>query len=323
MLRRLLMVSVAACVGLAAERDVRAAGYPEKDIRIIVPYAPGGASDILARALAQKLSESLGQQVIIDNKPGAGGTLGADMVAKAAPDGYTVLLADVAVQTIAPALYPRLPYSRADLVPVINLATFAHVMITAPQSSLTSFGDVLKREKSKPGSTSVASSGNGTSTHLTAEMVNSLAGVKLNHVPYKGGGAALADVMGGQVDTMFIGTPPAMPLLMSGKLKAIAVTTTKRMAALPSVPTVAESGLPGFESIAAQGVFAPKGTARETITKLNSEIARIIQLPDTRARWAQLGAEPIENTPVQFADWLDGEAVKWSKVVKDSGARPD
>ena len=310
-------------LALLAAPAAQSAGYPEKPVRIVVPYAPGGASDILARVLSQKLSESLGQQMVVDNKPGAGGTIGADIVAKAAPDGYTLMLADVAVQTIGPTLYPKLPYARSDLAPVINLATFAHVLITAPNSPLTSFGDLLKKEKSKPGSTSVASSGNGTSTHLTAEMVNSAAGIKLNHVPYKGGGAALTDVMGGQVDVMFIGSPPAMPLLQSGKLRAIAVTTSTRMQALPAVPTVAESGLPGFESIAAQGVFAPNGTPREIIAKLNTEIARIIQLPDVRVRWAQLGAEPVDNTPAQFAKWLDSEAIKWGKVVKDSGAKPD
>jgi tripartite-type tricarboxylate transporter receptor subunit TctC len=323
MFNKLLITSLLATTTVVFATGAHAAGYPEKSVRIVVPYAPGGASDILARVLAQKLSDSLGQQMVVDNKPGAGGTIGADIVVKAAPDGYTILLADVAVQTIAPALYPKLPYTRADLAPVINLATFAHVMITAPASPLASFADVLQREKTKPGSISVASSGNGTSTHLTAEMVNSTAGIKLTHVPYKGGGAALTDVMGGQVDAMFIGSPPAMPLLQNGKLKAIAVTTARRMAALPDVPTVAEAGLPGFESIAAQGIFAPRGTPQEIITRLNSEIARIIQLPDVRARWTQLGAEPIDNTPAQFAHWLDSESVKWGKVIKDSGARPD
>jgi tripartite-type tricarboxylate transporter receptor subunit TctC len=289
----------------------------------MMPYAPGGASDILARVLGQKLSESFKQSVVVDNKPGAGGTIGADLVAKEPPDGYTLLLSDVAVYTIAPKLYAKLPYTTGDLAPVINLATFAHILIVAPASPINSFGDVLAQEKARPGRLSVASSGNGTSTHLTAEMVNSLAGTKLAHVPYKGGGAALADVMGGQVDLMFIGTPPAMPLLQAGKLKAVAVTTTKRMTALPAVPTVAESGLPGFESIAAQGVFAPAGTPREIVAKLNAEIARIIRLPDVQARWAQLGADPIDNTPQQFATWLNSEAVKWGKVIQDSGAKPD
>ncbi len=323
MFKKLLIASAAAGAMLLTCQGAQAATYPEKTVRLVVPYAPGGASDILARVLAQKLTESTGQQIIVDNKPGAGGSIGADMVAKAAPDGYTLLLADVAVQTIAPALYPKLPYARADLAPVINLATFAHILITAPQSPLTGFGDIVKKEKVQAGSVSVASSGNGTSTHLTAEMANSLAGIKLTHVPYKGGGAALADVMGGQVNAMFIGSPPAMPLLQSGKLKALAVTTSKRMAALPSVPTVAESGLPGFESIAAQGIFAPNGTPRDIVAKLNTEIARIIQLPDVRARWTQLGAEPVDNTPAQFASWLDSESVKWSKVIKDSGAKAD
>jgi tripartite-type tricarboxylate transporter receptor subunit TctC len=321
MIFRSLRVLVALGATLLAASGVQA--YPDKAVKIIVPYAPGGASDILARVLAQKLAERWGQQVTVENKAGSGGTLGADIVAKAAPDGYTLLLADVAVQTIAPALYPKLPYARADLAPVINLATFAHVVITAPNSPLGSMADLLQRERAKPGSTNVASSGNGTSTHLTAEMLNSVAGTKLNHVPYKGGGAALADVMSGQVDVMFIGSPPAMPLLQAGKLKAIAVTTSRRMSALPSVPTVAEAGLPGFESIAAQGVFAPKSTPREVVSTLNREIARIIQLPDVRARWSQLGADPVDNTPAQFGEWLDGEAVKWTKVVKESGAKAD
>jgi tripartite-type tricarboxylate transporter receptor subunit TctC len=314
-------VVFATCMGVSL--SAVAADYPEKAIRVVVPYAPGGASDILARVLGQKLTESLRQPVVIENRPGAGGTIGADLVAKAPPDGYTLLLADVAVYTIGPALYAKLPYTTADLAPVINLATFAHILITAPNSPLGSFGDLLAQEKLKPGRFSVASSGNGTSTHLTAEMVNSVAGTKLAHVPYKGGGAAITDVMGGQVDMMFIGTPPAMPLLQSGKLKALAVTTTKRMAALPQVPTVAESGLPGFESIAAQGVFAPAGTPREIIAQINTEIARIIKLPDVRARWTQLGAEPIDNTPQQFATWLTSESAKWGKVIRDSGAKPD
>ena len=310
MLNQLLIASMAAGSMLLAGVQAQAAGYPEKTVRLVVPYAPGGASDILARVLSQKLSENLGQPFMVDNKPGAGGSIGADIVAKAAADGYTLLLADVAVQTIAPTLYPKLPYARTDLAPVINLATFAHVLITAPNSPLTGFGDILKKEKSQNGSVSVASSGNGTSTHLTAEMVNSLAGIKLTHIPYKGGGAALADVMGGQVNAMFIGSPPAMPLLQSGKLKAIAVTTAKRMSALPAVPTLAESGLPGFESIAAQGIFAPHGTPPDIINRLNTEIARIIQLPDVRARWTQLGAEPVDNTPAQFTSWLDSESAK-------------
>jgi tripartite-type tricarboxylate transporter receptor subunit TctC len=297
--------------------------YPQKPVRLVVPFAPGGASDILARTLGQKLSETTGQAFVIENKPGAGGTLGAELVAKSPADGYTLLLADVAVHTIAPKLYPKLGYTQEQLLPVINLATFAHILITAPASTLKSFADVLAQDKAKPGRFSVASSGNGTSTHLTIEMVNMTATTQLAHVPYKGGGAAITDVMGGQVDLMFIGTPPAMPLIQSGKLKALAVTTTKRMSTLPQVPTVSESGLPQFESIAAQGIFAPAGTPRDVVQKLNTEIAKIIRMPDVRAKWDQLGAEPVENTPQQFATWLSSEALKWGKVIQVSGAKPD
>jgi tripartite-type tricarboxylate transporter receptor subunit TctC len=227
------------------------------------------------------------------------------------------------VHTIAPKLYPKLGYTQEQLLPVINLATFAHILITAPASTLKSFTDVLAQDKAKPGRFSVASSGNGTSTHLTIEMVNMTAATQFAHVPYKGGGAAITDVMGGQVDLMFIGTPPAMPLIQSGKLKALAVTTTKRMSTLPQVPTVSESGLPQFESIAAQGIFAPAGTPRDVVQKLNTEIAKIIRMPDVRAKWDQLGAEPVENTPQQFATWLSSEALKWGKVIQVSGAKPD
>ena len=315
---------VALLAGLSVVGQVQAQStYPQKPVRLIVPFAPGGASDILARTLGQKLSETTGQSFVIENKPGAGGTLGAELVAKSAADGYTLLLADVAVHTIAPKLYPKLGYTQEQLVPVINLATFAHILITAPASTLKSFADVLAQDKAKPGRFSVASSGNGTSTHLTIEMVNMTAATQLAHVPYKGGGAAITDVMGGQVDMMFIGTPPAMPLIQSGKLKALAVTTTKRMSTLPQVPTVSESGLPQFESIAAQGIFAPAGTPRDVVQKLNTEIAKIIRMPDVRAKWDQLGAEPVDNTPQQFATWLSSEALKWGKVIQVSGAKPD
>ncbi len=311
------------CATIVGAPAALAAEYPDKAIRVVVPYAPGGASDILARVIGQKLSESFKQSVVVENKPGAGGTIGADLVAKSPPDGYTLLLADVAVYTIAPSLYPKLPYAAAGLTGVINVATFAHILITAPGSPLTSFQDFLAQEKARPGRFTVASSGSGTSTHLTAEMVNIVAGTRLAHVPYKGGGAALTDVMGGQVDVMFIGTPPAMPLLQAGKLKALAVTTSKRMEALPTVPTVAESGLPGFESIAAQGVFAPAGTPAAIVAKLNAEIARIIALPEIRERFGKLGAEPISNTPAQFATWLGSETTKWTKVIQTSGAKVD
>jgi tripartite-type tricarboxylate transporter receptor subunit TctC len=297
--------------------------YPQKTVRIVVPFAPGGASDILARALSTKLSESLGQSFVVENRPGAGGTLGAESVAKSAPDGYTLLLSDVSVLTIAPRLYPKLGYSAEQLAPVVNVASFAHILIASPNSTLKSFGDVLSQEKAKPGRFNSASSGNGTSTHLTIEMVNVAASTQIKHVPYKGGGAALTDVMSGQVDMMFIGAPPAMPLIRSGKLKALAVTTSSRMSTLPQVPTLAEAGLPKFESVAAQGIFAPAGTPREIINKINAEVIRIIRMPDVRARWDVIGAEPVDDTPQQFSSWIALELDKWGKVIQSSGAKPD
>lgn len=299
------------------------AAYPQKPVRIVVPFAPGGASDILARALSTKLAESMGQSFIVENRPGAGGTLGAEAVAKSAPDGYTLLLSDVAVLTIAPRLYPKLGYTTEQLAPVVNVAAFAHILIASPNSTLKSFADVLSQEKAKLGRFNAASSGNGTSTHLTIEMVNVAASTQLKHVPYKGGGAALTDVMSGQVDLMFIGAPPAMPLIRSGKLKALAVTTSNRMSTLPQVPTLAESGLPKFESIAAQGIFAPAGTPREIINKINAEVIRIIRMPDVRARWDAIGAEPVDDTPQQFSSWVASELDKWGKVIQSSGAKPD
>lgn len=313
-----LALACATAIGAQAQTT-----YPQKPVRIVVPFAPGGASDILARALSTKLSESLGQSFVVDNRPGAGGTLGAESVAKSAPDGYTLLLSDVAVLTVAPRLYPKLGYTPDQLVPVVNVASFAHILIASPNSTLKSFADLLAQEKAKPGRFNSASSGNGTSTHLTIEMVNLAASTQIKHVPYKGGGAALTDVISGQVDMMFIGAPPAMPLIRSGKLKALAVTTSSRMTTLPQVPTLAESGLPKFESVAAQGIFAPAGTPREIVNKLNAEVIRIIRQPDVRARWDLIGAEPVDDTPQQFSSWIFSELEKWGKVIQSSGAKPD
>ena len=317
-----LLIAIGAGSGFFSDGG-GAADFPHKPVRLVVPFAPGGASDILARVIAQPLAESLGQSLVIENRAGAGGTLGADLVAKAAADGHTLLLADVAAYTISPSLYARLPYQAKDLAPVINLATFAHLLIAPPDSPFNSVVDVLASERTRPGGLSVASSGNGTSTHLTIEMLNAVTASRLVHVPYKGGGAALADVMGGQVPLMIIGTPPAMPLIRSGKLKALAVTTSTRMAALPNVITVAEAGVAGFESIAAQGIFAPAGTPKDIVARLNGEIARIIRRPEIGERWAQLGGVPVDNSPEQFSAWLGAESDKWGKVVRDSGAKLD
>jgi tripartite-type tricarboxylate transporter receptor subunit TctC len=303
---------------LAAGQD-----YPSKPIRIVVPFAAGGASDIYARVIGQKLSTRWKQPVVIDNRPGAGGSLGADLVAKAPPDGYLLLLADESILTINPTLYPSLPYAAKNLQGVINLATSGYILIAPAAFRGNSLTDVIAMEKSKPGQLNIAVSGVGTSTHIAGLQLNDTTGMKLTHVPYKGGGAALSDVIGGQVDLMFIGPPPAMPLLKSGKVKALAVTTSKRMAALPQVPTVAEAGFPGFESSGAQGIFAPAETPAYIIKKLNLEIADIMRQPDVRERWAQMGVEPIENTPEQFAAWLSSQGEKLGKFIRENGLKPE
>jgi len=297
--------------------------FPTKPVRIVVPFAAGGASDIYARLIGQKLSINWKQPVIVDNRPGAGGSLGADHVAKAPRDGYTLLLTDVSAVTINPHLYPALPYAAKDLHGVINLATSGHILIAPLSFPGNTLADVIAMEKAKPGSLNIAMSGIGTSTHISGLKLNATAGIKLVHVPYKGGGAALNDVVGGQVHLMFIGPPPAMPLLNSGKIKAIAVTTPQRMKALPQVGTVAEAGFPGFESIGAQGIFATAGTPAHIINKLNRDIAEIIRQPDVRERWAQMGVEPLENTSEQFVAWLSAQGDQMGKLIREAGLKLD
>lgn len=321
-MKKLLNLLAGAALAVTAV-SAAAQSWPTRPVKIIVPFTAGGLADVLARQLGDELGRVWKQPVVVENRPGAGTMIAGEATAKSAPDGYTLLLSDVSVLTIAPRLYPKLGYTAEQLAPVVNVASFAHILIASPNSTLKSFGDVLSQEKAKPGRFNSASSGNGTSTHLTIEMVNVAASTQIKHVPYKGGGAALTDVMSGQVDMMFIGAPPAMPLIRSGKLKALAVTTSSRMSTLPQVPTLAEAGLPKFESVAAQGIFAPAGTPREIINKINAEVIRIIRMPDVRARWDVIGAEPVDDTPQQFSSWVALELDKWGKVIQSSGAKPD
>lgn len=293
----------------------------EKTLRIVVPFGPGGGSDNFARILQPKLAELLQQTVLIDNRPGAGGTIGAAYVAKAAPDGSTVLLSDVGVVTISPALYEKLSYKATDLVPVINLAQFPHVLVSAPRFQAHSIAELLVLDKAKPGSLSVASSGNGTSPHLTAEFFNQVSGAHLVHVPYKGSGSAISDTVGGQVDMVFTGYATVASLLKSGKLKALAVTSPKRLSELPQVPTVAESGFSGFESWIAQAVFAPQGTPPEVVRRLNQTIATVLRMPDVREQLRQQAMEPFDNTPEEFNAWLKKQTAQWGTVIRDAGVK--
>jgi len=268
-------------VVLAALSPVAAAqNYPTKPIRLVVPFPAGGTTDILARAAAQKLSEALGQQVVVDNRPGAGGNIGADIVAKSAPDGYTLLMGTVGTHAINPSLYTKMPYDHfKDFVPVVLVAGVPNVLVVTPSLPVNSVQDLIKLAKEKPGQINFASSGSGTSIHLSGELFKTMTGVEMTHVPYKGSSPALTDLMGGQVQLMFDNLPSALPQIKGGKLRAIAVTSTKRAPALPDIPTMAESGLPGFEASSWFGVLAPAGTPPAVVTRINTEINKWLQSP--------------------------------------------
>ena len=304
--------------------SVLAQAYPNHAIRLVVPFPAGGTTDILARAVGQKLTESLGQSVVVDNRPGAGGNIGADIVAKSAPDGYTLLMGTVGTHAINPSLYTKMPYDHVkDFVPVVLVAGVPNVLVVNPSVPVQSVADLIKLAKSKPGEINFASSGAGTSIHLSGELFKAMAGVDMTHVPYKGSAPALTDLIGGQVQLMFDNLPSALPQIKAGKLRAIAVTSLKRAPVLPDVPTIAESGLPGFEASSWFGVLAPAGTPAPVVAKLNAEVNKWLQSPDAREQLLAQGAVAAGGTPEQFAAHIRTETEKWAKVVKASGAKVD
>jgi tripartite-type tricarboxylate transporter receptor subunit TctC len=301
-----------------------AQNYPVKPVKTIVPFPAGGTTDILGRIVAQKLSERLGQPFIIDNRGGAGGNIGADVVAKSAPDGYTLLVGTVGTNAINASLYAKMPYDTArDFVPIGLIAAVPNVLVVHPSLPARSVKELIDLLKSKPGEINFASSGNGTSIHLSGELFKTMAGVSMNHIPYKGSAPALTDLIGGQVQLMFDNLPSSMPHIKAGKLRALAVTSLKRSAALPDVPTIAEAALPGFDASSWFALFAPAGTPKEIIAKLNSELNAILQLADVREKFAAQGAEPTEFNSEQFAAFTHAEQTKWARVVKESGAKVD
>ena len=324
MIRMLLAISMALTVIVAGTAPVAAADYPTKPIRLVVPFPPGGTTDILARAVAQKLSETWNQQVIVDNRPGAGGNIGADLVAKAPPDGYTLVMGTVGTHAINPNLYSKMPYDHVkDFSPVILVAGVPNVLVVNPSLPVHSVKELIDYAKANPGKLNFASSGNGTSIHLSGELFKTMAGVQMTHVPYKGSAPALADLMGGQVQLMFDNLPSSLGLIKGGKLRAIAVTSTTRAAALPDVPTIAESGLPGFEASSWFGVLAPAGTPHDIVAKLNGTIAAWLATPDAKEKLLAQGAIAAGGSPEDFAQHIDRETAKWAKVVKASGAHID
>ena len=322
------MKRIAACwIGLALAMFAALAqgqAWPSKPIKWVVPFAPGGTTDILARTVGEKLAIALGQPVIIENKPGAGGGVGAEFTAKAAPDGYTIMGGTISTHAINASLYNKLPYDPVkDFVAITLLARVPNMLVVNPSLPANNVKELIVLLKANPNKYSFASSGNGTSQHLSGELFKMSAGVDMQHIPYKGSPPALQDVMGGQVAMTFDNITTAWPLAKAGKLRALAVTTATRSAVAPEVPTLAESGLPGFEVGSWQGVFAPAGTPPEIIKRLNTEIVKILKLPDVKEKLVGLGAEPVGNTTEEFTAIVKAEVVKWADVVKKSGAKVD
>ena len=316
----LTLASIAAVAGVPALAQT----YPAKPVRMIVPFPAGGATDIVARLIAQKLGEAFGQQVIVDNRGGAAGTIGSDLAAKAPPDGYTILIGTSSTHAIAQSLYAKLPYdSIRDFAPVAGIATATIVLSAHPSVPAKNVKELIALAKAKPDALSFASSGSGGVSHLVGEMFKAQAGVQMLHVPYKGDAPALADLVGGQVSLEFGTALSFLPYIQSGRLKALAVTSLKRSQIMPDVPTVAESGLKGFEALQWFGVFAPAGTRAEVIARLHDETVKILRTADMRERLTKLASEVMANTPEEFAAFQRAEIAKWAKVVKASGARID
>jgi tripartite-type tricarboxylate transporter receptor subunit TctC len=321
--RRRLLLAAGAALCLAAPAFAQAQAYPTKPVRLVVPYPPGGPTDIVARVVAQKLSEQLGQQFIIDNRPGAGGNTGAELVARSPADGYTLVVATTA-HAINPSLFKNLGYSLSkDLAPVSLLTSGPLVIVANPSLPAKNVAELIALAKAKPGELNFASSGNGQSTHLSAELFASMAGVKMNHIPYKGSAPALTDTMGGQTQLMFDTMLSAMPHVKGGKLKALAVTSATRSPVAPDVPTVAESGLPGYEAIAWNGLLAPAHTPPDVLARLSTALKKVLAAPDVKDKFEAQGFAATWTSPEDFGRFMTAEIDKWAKVVKVSGATVD
>ena len=324
MLKRLMPVIAMTVAGLCAAGQAQAqaaSNYPNKPIHIIVTFTSGGAPDILARLIGEKLNAAWGQPVIVDNKPGAGGNIGADYVAKAAPDGYNLVLGTVGTHSINGSLYQNMPYDMVkDFTPVTLLASTPNMLVInndVPAKNLTEFMALGKKE----GKMTFASSGSGTSIHVSGELFKTMTGIDMQHIPYKGRASAIPDLLGGRVTMMFDNMPSSLPLVREGKLRALGVTSAKRSAAAPDIPTLAESGLPGFEAVSWFAMFAPANTPAPVVNKLQGEISKILKSPDISKKLLDLGLDPSGSTPAELAAYQKSEIAKWSKVVKDSGAK--
>jgi tripartite-type tricarboxylate transporter receptor subunit TctC len=314
---RLAALTALFVAGLAAAQP-----YPSKPIRIVVPYPAGGTSDILARALGPGISAALGQPVIVENKAGATGNVGADFVAKSPPDGYTLLLADIGSLAISPSVFPSLPFDPVkDFAPVIMVAYSPHILAANPEVPAKDVKELIALAKAKPNTLNFAVSGIGGANHLAGVDFAMKAGIKWTYIPYKGGSQAITDVVGGQAQVLFNGMLATYPMVKSGKLKALGISSTKRFAAAPDIPTIAESGLPGFETGSFQGIVAPAGTPPDIVNKLHQTITKILATPEMQERLANAGAELRPGSPAEFGKFISDEKARWAKVVKESGEK--
>jgi tripartite-type tricarboxylate transporter receptor subunit TctC len=320
---RIVKTLVISCIVPCGLPAALAQNYPAKSVRVIAPFPPSGGTDLFARAVAQKLSVVFGQQVIVDNRSGAGGMIGSDMVARAAPDGYTLLITSSSTHSIAPHITRKPLYDPLrDFTPVIIIASAPNLLVVHPSLPVRTVKELIGLAKARPGAINYASNGSGTLSHLTGELFKLQTGTSLVHIPYKGGPPALIDLVAGQVSVLFTAIPTAIGQVRAGKLRALAVTGPKRVDAVKDLPTVAET-LPGFESSQWWGMYAPPATPPEVIDKLNSEVARIIGDADVKARFANEGAEAMGGSPRDFADYLKADYEKWGRVVKEAGMRPE
>jgi tripartite-type tricarboxylate transporter receptor subunit TctC len=314
-------IVLAASAGLAPQTS-QAQSYPDKPIRLIVPYAPGGATDIIGRATAEELTKTLGQPVVVDNRPGAGANLGSEMAAKSAPDGYTVLVSASSLHGITPFLYTKLNYDpNKDLAPVIVLAQFSNVLVVNPTVKANTVQELVALAKANPGKLTCASSGAGSSIHMSCEMFKHMLGLDITHVPYKGSAPAVTDLIGGQVDMMFDNIPSSISHIRAGKLRPLATTGAKRAASLPELPTLDESGVKGYLSGAWFGLVVPAGTPAQIIARLNAEGQKAVQSPAFVKRMNDLGYEIVGGTPEQMAAMIKDEYERWGPIVKASGAK--
>ncbi len=307
---------------LPAAQAQPAAAWPTKPVKIVVTFPPGGAPDTLARVLADKWGQALGQTFTVDNKPGAGGNIGSDFVAKSAGDGTTLLIATVGTHAINPALYASMPYNNIkDFTPVSFLAATPNLLVVNNTVPAKTVKELIALAGKTP--LTFGSSGSGTSIHLSGELFNTLAGVKMQHIPYKGRAQAVPDLLGGRITMIFDNMPSALPLVKAGEVRAIAVTSATRAAALPNIPTIAESGLPGFEATSWFALMAPAGLPKEVLARINAETARVMNLPDVREKLTALGLDVAPGSPEALAGFIQLETTKWAKVVKESGAKLD